>query len=54
LRERRRLWIAALCVLLAHFGGAILWVFSTVLLQMEVPDQVSRPRLRDRARAGDA
>jgi MFS family permease len=31
--------VAALSVLLAHFGGAILWVFSTVLLQMEVPDQ---------------
>src|SRR5256885_7330257 len=30
--------VAALCVLLAHFGGSILWVFSTVLLQMEVPD----------------
>lgn len=30
--------IAALCVLLAHFGGSVLWVFSTVLLQMEVPD----------------
>jgi MFS family permease len=29
---------AAVCVLLAHFGGSILWVFSTVLLQMEVPD----------------
>ena len=26
-------------VLLAHFGGSVLWVFSTVLLQMEVPDQ---------------
>ncbi len=25
-------------MLLAHFGGSILWVFSTVLLQMEVPD----------------
>ena len=23
----------------AHFGGSILWVFSTVLLQMEVPDR---------------
>jgi MFS family permease len=34
-----RLWVAALCVLLAHFGGAILWVFSTVLLQLEVPDR---------------
>ena len=31
--------VAALCVLLAHFGGAVLWVFSTVLLQMEVPDR---------------
>jgi hypothetical protein len=35
----RYLPMAALCVLLAHFGGSILWVFSTVLLQMEVPDQ---------------
>jgi MFS family permease len=32
------LFTAAACVLLAHFGGSILWVFSTVLLQMEVPD----------------
>ena len=31
--------IAALCVLFAHFGGSILWVFSTVLLQLEVPDR---------------
>jgi MFS family permease len=31
--------LAALCVLLAHFGGSILWVFSTVLLQLEVPDE---------------
>jgi len=31
--------LAALCVLCAHFGGSILWVFSTVLLQMEVPDR---------------
>jgi MFS family permease len=30
--------VAALCVLLAHFGGSVLWVFSTVLLQMEVSD----------------
>jgi MFS family permease len=30
--------LAALSVLCAHFGGSILWVFSTVLLQMEVPD----------------
>src|SRR6185369_2855765 len=33
------LWVAALCVLFAHFGGSILWVFSTVLLQLEVPDR---------------
>jgi MFS family permease len=31
--------LAALCVLCAHFGGSILWVFSTVLLQVEVPDR---------------
>lgn len=31
--------VAALCVLCAHFGGSILWVYSTVLLQMEVPDR---------------
>jgi MFS family permease len=31
--------IAAISVLLAHFGGSVLWVFSTVLLQMEVPDR---------------
>ena len=31
--------VAAMCVLFAHFGGSILWVFSTVLLQLEVPDQ---------------
>jgi MFS family permease len=31
--------LAALCVMCAHFGGSILWVFSTVLLQMEVPDR---------------
>jgi MFS family permease len=31
--------IAAAAVLCAHFGGSILWVFSTVLLQMEVPDR---------------
>jgi MFS family permease len=31
--------LAALSVLFAHFGGSVLWVFSTVLLQMEVPDR---------------
>ena len=33
------LTLASLCVLFAHVGGSILWVFSTVLLQMEVPDR---------------
>ncbi|HZT77214.1 MAG TPA: MFS transporter [Vicinamibacterales bacterium] len=40
--------VAALCVLCAHIGGSILWVFSTVLLQMEVPD-----RLRGRVFAAE-
>jgi MFS family permease len=31
--------LAVICVFLAHFGGSVLWVFSTVLLQMEVPDR---------------
>jgi predicted MFS family arabinose efflux permease len=31
-------WTAALCVVLAHFGGSVLWVYSTVLLQRMVPD----------------
>jgi MFS family permease len=30
---------ASLCVLGAHAGGSIQWVFSTTLLQMTVPDQ---------------
>jgi len=33
------IWAAALAVMCAHFGGSILWVFSTVLLQLEVPDR---------------
>ena len=32
--------IAALCVMCAHLGGSILWTFSTVLLQIEVPDHL--------------
>jgi hypothetical protein len=31
--------LAALAVLCAHFFGSVLWVFSTVLLQIEVPDR---------------
>ncbi|MGB9632390.1 MAG: MFS transporter [Chloroflexaceae bacterium] len=30
--------LAALCVLFAHIGGSIQWVFSTTLLQARVPD----------------
>ena len=36
-RRRCRSRRCACCC--AHFGGSILWVFSTVLLQMEVPDR---------------
>jgi MFS family permease len=32
-------WVAAAVVVLAHFGGSILWVYSTVLLQRMVPDE---------------
>src|SRR5262249_59672856 len=31
--------LALLCLAIAHTGGSILWVFSTVLLQREVDDQ---------------
>jgi MFS family permease len=30
--------LAALCILFAHIGGSIQWVFSTTLLQARVPD----------------
>src|SRR5262249_1315203 len=33
------LWVAALCVLFAHFGGSILWVFGTGLRELGVPDR---------------
>lgn len=32
-------WLAALAVLTAHGAGSVLWVTSTVLLQLYVPDQ---------------
>ncbi|MCS6883154.1 MAG: MFS transporter [Oscillochloridaceae bacterium] len=32
--------LAALCVLFAHIGGSIQWVFSTTLLQSQVPDRL--------------
>jgi MFS family permease len=34
------LWLAALAVLLAHMGGSAQWVFSTVLLQLNVPNRL--------------
>jgi MFS family permease len=33
------LWWAAACVILAHIGGATIWVFSTIRLQQSVPTQ---------------
>lgn len=33
-------WIAAAAVVVAHLGGGTQWVFSTVLLQMEVPNRL--------------
>jgi len=33
------LWQACLCVILAHFGSSILWVFSTTLLQLQSEDK---------------
>ncbi len=33
------LWEACLCVVLAHFGSSIIWVFSTTLLQMQTEDK---------------
>jgi predicted MFS family arabinose efflux permease len=33
------LWQACLCIMLAHFGGSIIWVFSTTLLQLQSEDK---------------
>jgi predicted MFS family arabinose efflux permease len=33
------LWEACLCVMIAHVGGSIVWVFSTTLLQLETDDK---------------
>lgn len=33
------LWQACLCVILAHFGSSIIWVFSTTLLQLQSEDK---------------
>jgi predicted MFS family arabinose efflux permease len=32
-------WLACLCVMLAHSGGSTVWVFSTTLLQLHTEDQ---------------
>jgi MFS family permease len=42
------LWQACACVLLAHFGGSMVWVFSTTLLQLQSED-----RFRGRVFAAD-
>ncbi len=34
------LGVAALCILFAHIGGSVQWVFSTALLQARVPDRL--------------
>ncbi len=39
LRVAGHLWQACLCVIVAHFGSSIIWVFSTTLLQMESDDE---------------
>jgi predicted MFS family arabinose efflux permease len=42
------LWLACLCVGLAHCGGATVWVFSTTLLHLSTED-----RFRGRVFAAD-
>jgi MFS family permease len=42
------LWQACLCVMLAHFGSSMVWVFSTTLLQLQTDD-----RFRGRVFAAD-
>ncbi len=32
-------WLACVLIILAHVGGSIVWVFSTVLLQKAAPDE---------------
>ena len=41
-------WLACLCVVLAHSGGSTVWVFSTTLLQLNTED-----RFRGRVFAAD-
>lgn len=44
----RTVWFAAACAMLAHAGGATVWVFSTTLLQLHTDD-----RFRGRVFAAD-
>jgi hypothetical protein len=39
LSQATGLWVAAACVVLAHAGGSITWVFSTTLLQLTTADR---------------
>ena len=41
-------WLATLCVIFAHCGGSVIWVFSTTLLQLNTDD-----RFRGRVFAAD-
>jgi predicted MFS family arabinose efflux permease len=41
-------WLACLCVIVAHGGGSTVWVFSTTLLQLHTED-----RFRGRVFAAD-
>ena len=41
-------WVASVCVVLAHCGGSAIWVFSTTLLQLNTDD-----RFRGRVFAAD-
>ena len=33
-------WLSVLCVFIAHLGGAVIWVFSTIRLQQILPTQI--------------
>ena len=41
-------WLACICIVLAHSGGSTVWVFSTTLLQLNTDD-----RFRGRVFAAD-
>ena len=35
----KTLWLACVCVMFAHCGGSVVWVFSTTLLQLNTDDR---------------